>query len=185
MIHGDARVSTDAQDLTSQVAPLKAAGCAAILRGKMTGSHAERPRPKRLMARLDAGDVVMVTAVDGLSRDATGLLAIARDMRRTEAGLRSIAEPVGDTMEGFAEIILAMMSVAAKLERRRIAEHTARGRADARANGVNFGRKPILAPHQQTEARKRVEADEPRRRVVQSYNVNHATSSQLQIPAAE
>jgi hypothetical protein len=34
-------------------------------------------------------------------------------------------------------------------------------RADAKADGAKFGRNPILTPHQQNEARKRVEADEP------------------------
>jgi DNA invertase Pin-like site-specific DNA recombinase len=41
-----------------------------------------------------------------------------------------------------------MFGVAAKLERRRIAERTAPGRADAKAKGVKFGRKPALTPHQ-------------------------------------
>ena len=52
MIYGYARVSTDAQDLTNQVAQLKAAGCATIFREKMTGTHAERPQLKKLMAKL-------------------------------------------------------------------------------------------------------------------------------------
>ena len=50
-----------------------------------------------------------------------------------------------------------MLGVAAKLERRRIIERTARGRADAKAKGVKFGRKPNLTPHQQKEARARVD----------------------------
>ena len=82
MIYGYARVSTDAQDLTNQVAQLKAAGCASIFREKMTGTHAERPQLKKLMAKLDAGDVVIIPAVDRLSRDTTDLLMIARDMQR-------------------------------------------------------------------------------------------------------
>ena len=41
-----------------------------------------------------------------------------------------------------------MLGIAAKLERRRIIERTARGRADAKAKGVKFGRKPKLTPHQ-------------------------------------
>jgi DNA invertase Pin-like site-specific DNA recombinase len=45
-----------------------------------------------------------------------------------------------------------MLGVAAKLERRRILERTARGRADAKAKGVKFGRKPKLTPDQQREA---------------------------------
>jgi DNA invertase Pin-like site-specific DNA recombinase len=63
-----------------------------------------------------------------------------------------------DTRGDFAELVPAMLGVAAKLERRRIMERTARGRVDAKAKGVVFGRKPILTPHQQREARKRIEA---------------------------
>jgi DNA invertase Pin-like site-specific DNA recombinase len=68
---------------------------------------------------------------------------------------------------------------AAKLERRRIVERTERGRADAQSRGVKFGRKPILTPHQQREARKRIEAGETQRSVVRSYNVSQATISRL------
>jgi Resolvase, N terminal domain len=64
-------------------------------------------------------------------------------------GLSSLAEPFLDTTSDFAEIVFAILGVAAKLERRRILERTARGRADAKANGVKFGRKPSLTPHQQ------------------------------------
>jgi len=50
----------------------------------------------------------------------------------------------------------------AKLERRRIIDRTTRGRADAKATGVKFGRKPKLTPHQKAHARRRREkAREP------------------------
>lgn len=127
MIYGYARVSTDAQDLSNQVTQLKAAGCATIFREKMTGTHAERPQLKKLIAKLAAGDVVIIPAVDRLSRDTTDLLVIARDMQRAGAGLRSLAEPVVDTTSDFAELVLAMLGVSAKLERRRIMERTAHG----------------------------------------------------------
>ena len=124
-----------------------------MFREKITGTTADRPQLKKLMAALAPGDVVIIPAVDRLSRDTTDLLVIARDMQRAGAGLRSLAEPVLDTTSDFAELVLAMLGVAAKLERRRIAERTARGRADAKAKGVKFGRKPNLTPHQQHEAR--------------------------------
>jgi DNA invertase Pin-like site-specific DNA recombinase len=118
-------------------------------------------------------------ASDRLSRDTTDLLVIARDIQRAGAGLRSIAEPVLDTTSDWAEVVLAMLGVAAKLERRRILERTARGRADARAKGVKFGRKPILTPHQQQEARKGLAEGETQRSVARSYNVSQATISRL------
>ena len=44
-------------------------------------------------------------------------------------------------------------------------------RSGAKANGVKFGRKPSLTPHQQQEARKRIDAGETQRSVARSYNV--------------
>jgi DNA invertase Pin-like site-specific DNA recombinase len=173
MIYGYARVSTVAQDLASQLAQLKAGGCERVFREKITGTTADRPQLRKLMAAL-----VIIPTV-GLSRDTTDLLVIARDMQRAGAGLRSLAEPVLDTTGDFAELVLAMLCVAAKLERRRIAERTARGRADAKAKGVKFGRKPILTPHQQQEARVRVVAGGPQRGIARSYNVSQATISRL------
>src|SRR5271169_952713 len=179
MIYGYARVSTAAQDETGQVRQLKAAGCEKVFREKVTGTTADRPQLKKLMRDLAPGDVVITPAVDRLSRDATDLLVIARDMQRAGAGLRSIAEPVVDTTSDFAELVLAILGVAAKLERRRIAERTARGRADAKAKGVKFGRKPTLTPHQQQEARERLAGGETQRSVARGYNVSQTTISRL------
>jgi DNA invertase Pin-like site-specific DNA recombinase len=170
-IYGYARVSTNAQDVTNQVAQLKAAGCATIFREKMTGT-AERPQFKKLMKALAPGDAVIIPAVDRLSRNATDLLVIARDIQEAGAGLRSLAETVLDTTGDFAELVLAMLGVSAKLERRRILERTARGRANAKAAGVKFGRKPTLTPHKQREARQRIEAGETQRSIARSFNVS-------------
>ena len=179
MIYGYARVSTEAQDLTGATAQLKAAGCQRIFREKITGTTADRPQLKKLMAVLTHGDVVIIPAVDPLSRDTTDLLVIAREMQRAGAGIRSLAEPFLDTTSDFAEIVLAILGVAAKLEHRRIRERTARGRADAKAKGVKFGRKPKLTPHQQREAQKRIAEGETQRSVARSYNVSQSTISRL------
>jgi Helix-turn-helix domain of resolvase len=53
------------------------------------------------------------------------------------------------------------------------------GRADAKAKGVKFGRKPTLTRHQQREARERLDAGEIQRSVARSYNVSQATISRL------
>jgi chromosomal replication initiation ATPase DnaA len=53
------------------------------------------------------------------------------------------------------------------------------GRADAKAIGVKFGRKALAQPHQQQEARKRIDVGETQRNVARSYNVSQATISRL------
>jgi DNA invertase Pin-like site-specific DNA recombinase len=180
MIFGYARVSTDAQDLTAQLAQLKAAGCERVFKEKIGGDTADRPQLKKLMAAAGAGDVVIIAAVDRLSRDTTDLLVIARDLQKAGVGLRSLAEPVVDTTSDFAELVLAMLGVSAKLDRRRIIERTTRGRADAKAKGVKFGRKPKLTPHQQREAIQRRDVDgETLRSIGRSYNVSAQTISRL------
>jgi len=68
-----------------------------------------------------------------------------------------------------------------KLERRRIIDRTARGRADAKAKGVKFGRKPKLIPHQKREAIKRRDIEgETLRSIARSYNVSPQTISRLE-----
>ncbi len=181
VIYGYARVSTAAQDESGQVPQLKAAGCEKVFREKITGTTADRPQLVKLVKALEPGDVVITPAVDRLSRDTTDLLVIAREMQRAGAGIRSLAEPFLDTTSDFAEIIFAILGVAAKLERRRILERTARGRADAKEKGVKFGRKPTLTPHQQKEARQRIAAGETQRSVARSDNVSQSTISRLAV----
>jgi DNA invertase Pin-like site-specific DNA recombinase len=77
MIYGYARVSTGAQDLTSQLAQLKAAGCEKVDRERLTGTTADWPQLQKLVTKLAARDVVIIPAVDRLSRDTTDLLLAA------------------------------------------------------------------------------------------------------------
>jgi DNA invertase Pin-like site-specific DNA recombinase len=146
----------------------------------LSGATADRPQLKQLLKKLDSGDVVITAAIDRLSRDTTDLLVIARDIQRAGAGLKSLAEPLLDTTSDFAEVVLAVLGIAAKFERRRIKERTALGRARAKAAGVKFGRKPKLTPHQKQEAiRRRDKGDETLTEIARSYNVSHQTIARL------
>jgi DNA invertase Pin-like site-specific DNA recombinase len=147
---------------------------------KLTGTTADRPQFQKLITKFAHGDVVIIPAVDRLSRDTTHLLVIAREMQKAGAGIRSLAEPFLDTTSDFAEIVFAILGVAAKLERRRILDRTARGRADAKAKGVKFGRNPTLTPHQQKEAIRQRDVDgETLRSIARSYNASPQTISRL------
>src|ERR1700730_13098329 len=85
-------------------------------------------------------------------------------MQRAGASLRSFAEPVVDTTSDFDELVLTMFGVAAKLERRRIAERTAQGRAAAKTKGSNSAARPSLTPH---SSGRRANVSPPRRDTMQ------------------
>src|SRR3546814_2022210 len=136
MIYGYARVSSNGQDLAQQLAQLDAAGCTKIYREKVSAATAERPQLKRAIGALDAGDVLMVTATDRLARNTRDLLNILHAVKEAGAGFRSIAEPMVDTTSQFAEVVIAVLGIAASYERQRITERTAAGRVQAKARGV-------------------------------------------------
>ena len=180
MIYGYARVSTNGQDLAQQLAQLSAARCVKIYREKISGATAERPQLKRAIGALNDGAVLMVTATDRLARNTRDLLDILHAVKEAGAGFRSLAEPMVDTTSQFAEVIIAVLGIAASWERERITERTAAGRIQARARGVKFGRRTALTPHQQTEALDRLAAGDTQRTVAALFNVSQATISRLQ-----
>lgn len=185
MIYGYARVSSTGQDLHQQLAQLDAAGCTKVYRGKASAATADRPRLKRAIAVLDAGDALMVTATDRLARNTRDLLNILYAVKEVGAGFRSIAEPMADTASQFAEVIIAVLGIVASWERQRIAERTTAGRAQAKARGVKFGRRAALTPHQQAEALQRLAAGDTQRTVAALLGVDQATISRLYQKQAE
>jgi DNA invertase Pin-like site-specific DNA recombinase len=106
-------------------------------------------------------------------------LNILHEVKLSEAAFRSIAEPLVDTSSELAEVVIAVLGIAAKWERGRIIARTTAGRVQAKADGVKFGRKPSLTPHQMREATQRVANGETQRAVARSYNVSQATISRL------
>ena len=185
MIYGYARVSYTGQNLAQQLAELGAAGCMKIYQEKVSGGTAERPQLKRAIGALDAGDVLMGTATDRLARNTRDLLNILHAVKEAGAGFRSIAEPLVDTTSHFADVIIAVLGVAASYERHRIIERTAAGRVQAKARGVKFGRRAALTPHQQSEALQRLAAGDTQRTVAALLGVSQATISRIAIATVQ
>jgi DNA invertase Pin-like site-specific DNA recombinase len=68
MIYGYARVSTDGQSVAAQVSQLKGAGCEKVFREVASGARSDRNQLRQALARLAAGDLLMVTRLDRLAR---------------------------------------------------------------------------------------------------------------------
>jgi hypothetical protein len=89
---GYARVSTMGQELDIQVAQLKAAGCQKILFEKESGAKDKRRELSRLLRLLRKGDVVVVPALDRLTRGGPfKMLSLLADITARGATYRSLA----------------------------------------------------------------------------------------------
>ena len=179
-IHGYARVSTQDQKLTGQLAALKAAGAATIYREKVSGVRADRPQLAKLMASLGAGDVVVVTKLDRLGRSTRELLDLIERIGKAGASFRSLGDPLWDTGSSQGRLLSTMLAAIAEFERELIRERTGEGRKRAQAAGVKFGRKPKLSVFQRQEAIKRRAAGETLASIAKSYAVDISMISRLE-----
>ena len=179
MIYGYARVSTDGQSVESQVEQLQAAGAVMVYRETASGYRPDRIQLRRVVARLEAGDVLLVTRLDRLARSTRDLLNFLATISERGAGFRSLADTWADTTTPHGRLLLTVLGGLAEFERELIRARTSEGRAKAKRNGVKFGRKHKLTPHQREEALRRREAGEALSTIARSYNVHHTTIMRL------
>jgi len=180
MIYGYARVSTDGQSVTAQIAALKKAGAGKMSREVASGAKTDRTQLRRLLDELDAGDVLMVTRLDRLARSTRDLLNTLATITEKKAGFRSLGDAWADTTTAHGRLMLTVLGGLAEFERDLIRARTSEGRECAKARGVKLGRKPKLTEHQKREAIRRRDQDgEPIREIARSYNVSHSTISRL------
>lgn len=179
MIYGYARVSTDGQSVTAQVATLKAAGADQVVLEVASGAKTDRGQLRKVLAALDAGDVLMVTRLDRLARSTRDLLNALATITAKKAGFRSLADTWADTTTSHGRLMLTVLGGLAEFERDLIRTRTSEGRERAKARGVKMGRKPKLTPHQRQEALRRKDNGEAVREIARSYNVHNSTISRL------
>ena len=104
-IIGYARVSTRDQNLTGQIEALKAAGAGTIYREKVSGARADRPQLTKLMAGLNAGDVVIVPKLDRLGRSTRELLDLIDRIGKAGASFRSLGDSLWDTSSAQGRLL--------------------------------------------------------------------------------
>jgi DNA invertase Pin-like site-specific DNA recombinase len=178
-IFGYARVSTQGQDLTAQIEALRAAGAETIFKEKVSGVRADRPQLAKLMAALQAGDIVVVTKLDRLGRSTRELLELIERIGKAGAAFRSLGDPLWDTSSSQGRLLSTLLAAIADFERDLIRERTGDGRKRAMANGVKFGRKRKLSDYQRAEAIKRRGDGESLTSIARSYGVAISMISRL------
>lgn len=141
---GYARVSTTDQDLSLQVAALKAAGCTTIRAEKRSGTTTKGRRElETILDFLREGDELFVTRIDRLARSIGDLQQIVAAIREKGAALRATEQPI-DTTTAAGKCFLDMLGVFAEFETNLRRERQMEGIAKAKAEGVYKGRKASI-----------------------------------------
>ncbi|ARK31875.1 recombinase family protein [Halalkalibacter krulwichiae] len=128
---GYARVSTAGQSLEAQVEALREQGCTVIYEEKFTGTKADRPEFQALLAKLTAGDTLVVTKLDRFARSTVDGIQTVRAL--FEKGVKVHILNMGlveDTPTG--RLVFNIMSSFAEFERDMIVERTQEGKAIAK-----------------------------------------------------
>ncbi|MFX1684899.1 recombinase family protein [Paraburkholderia sp. A1RO-5L] len=180
-----ARVSTDDQTPDNQVHEIQSAGFAVekrrIITEHISGSTpaADRPQFAKLLDRLEGGDVLIVTKLDRLGRD-------AMDVRKTIAHLDNIGVRVhclalggADLTSAAGKLTLGVLTAVAEFERDLIIERTNAGLARAKANGVKMGRPNALTEYGRRDAIKRIQAGESISAIARELKTSRATIMRL------
>ena len=178
-LYGYARVSTRDQDLSSQDAELRAAGCAKVFREKASGAKTDRPELAKVIRRLEKDDVLVVVRLDRLARSTRDLLNVLDEVGKRGAGFRSLKDTWADTTTPHGKLMVTVLGGLAEFERTLIAARTGEGRKRAKERGVLFGRPRKMTPHQRQEALQRLAGGETYADLARAYNVDATTIGRL------
>lgn len=151
MVFGYARVSTQDQNLSLQIAALKKYGCDTIFSEKKSGVK-QRPELERMIDIIRTGDIVVIWKIDRLARSLSELIAVSELLKTKGVDLVSIDGNV-DTTTAVGRMFFQITGAFAEFERNLIVERTKAGLAEAKKRGVQFGRKKGLTPEGKKKAR--------------------------------
>lgn len=149
-IYGYVRVSSTDQNEDRQMLALRKQNIAEknIYIDKLSGKDFNRPSYKRLIRKLQAGDLLYILSIDRLGRNYEEIQNQWRVLtKEIGADICVIDMPLLDTRQGkdlmgtfIADLVLQILSFVAQNERENIRKRQLQGIAAAKARGVRFGR---------------------------------------------
>ncbi len=172
-----ARVSTADQNTANQIHEIEAAGFSVdkrrVITENISGSVSAEQRPgfAKLLDRLESGDVLIVTKLDRLGRNAMDVRSTIE--RLAEIGVRVHCLALGgvDLTSAAGRMTMQVLCAVAEFERDLLIERTQAGLARAKAEGKALGRPSALTSVQQAEVLDRIAAGETISALARDYGV--------------
>lgn len=175
------RVSTLEQNTENQRREIEAAGFAIrpqrLIEEYVSGSvaAAERPGFMRLLDRMENGDVLIVTKLDRLGRNAMDIRKTVELLAASEIRVHCLALGGVDLTSPAGKMTMQVISAVAEFERDLLLERTHAGIARAKASGKRFGRPPALNDEQKLEVLARIDAGESISAIAREFETTRQT----------
>jgi putative DNA-invertase from lambdoid prophage Rac len=157
-----ARVSTADQTTDNQVREVAAAGFAVTpmrtICETVSGAQAamERPGFMKLLERMEPGDVLVVTKLDRLGRNAMDVRSTVDTLAAAGIKVHCLALGGVDLTSPAGRMTMGVIAAVAEFERDLIVERTQAGLERAKAAGVSLGRPTTFADAQAERIRARL-----------------------------
>jgi len=156
------RVSTFDQTTENQVREIAAAGfkitpqrtIVETVSGSVPAS--EREGFALLVNKLEAGDVLVVSKLDRLGRNAMDVRATVEALTGLGVRVHCLALGGVDLTSAAGKMTMGVLAAVAEFERDLLIERTQAGLSRAKAAGTVLGRPPVLSKAQTTEALQRL-----------------------------
>ena len=172
------RVSTSDQTTENQVREIAAAGYAVephrIIAETLSGSVAasEREGWGRLVNKLEAGDVLVVTKLDRLGRNAMDVRATVEGLTGMGVRVHCLALGGMDLTSPAGKMTMGVINAMAEFERDLLIERTQAGLSRAKAEGKALGRPRSLNWDQYNEVLGRIGDGTPIAALAREYGVS-------------
>jgi len=176
-----ARVSTIEQETQNQVTEIEAAGFKVephrIVTETVSGSVSIVLRNgfSLLLAKMEKGDVLIVTKLDRLGRDAIDVSSTVANLE--ELGIRVHCLALGgvDLTSSAGKLTMGVINAVAQFERDLLIERTQAGLARAKSEGKILGRPSALSHEQQETVRQRLSTGESVSAIARDQKVSRQT----------
>ncbi|KVP73980.1 DNA invertase [Burkholderia ubonensis] len=155
-----ARVSTSDQTPANQLREIEAAGFTVDQRRVVTESISgsisadQRPGFGELLLKMEEGDVLIVTKLDRLGRNAMDVRATVEALADRGIRIHCLALGGVDLTSAAGRMTMQVLNAVAEFERDLLIERTQAGIARAKAEGKSMGRPSALSNVQQDEVRR-------------------------------
>ena len=176
-----ARVSTFDQMPENQLREIEAAGFAIeshrIITETVSGSMAiaQRKGFSRLLDKMEKGDILIVTKLDRLGRDAIDVSTTVAKLE--EIGIRVHCLALGgvDLTSSAGKMTMNVINAVAQFERDLLIERTQSGLARAKAEGKPLGRPSVLSADQQIDVKKKIKNGEAISAIARQFETSRQT----------